>query len=398
MGVWHTYSTRQTLSELETDKSRGLSGAEAERRLARWGPNRLGEGGRQGLRFLGQMKDPMILVLLAAAALSLWASGGEDWLDAAIILVIVVVNACISISQEDSAEKALEALRKMSAPLAKVVRDGALQRLETDRLVPGDIIHLEAGDLVPADARILEAASLQADESAMTGESVPVSKGLLSALPEDTPLAERHNMVLASTVITRGRAVCVVTGTGMDTEVGRIAGLLLGEGEGQTPLQKKMAEISKTLSFVCLCVCAVMFGVGLLQGKDMLGMFLTAVSLAVAAIPEGLPAIVTIVLALGVARMARRRAIVKRLPAVETLGCAGVICSDKTGTLTQNRMTVVDHFGGDEPLLARAMALCSDARIEANRCRPGLEGTGAGVHRRSHRDRTGGRGGPGGPG
>ena len=332
MGVWHTYSTRQTLSELETDKSRGLSGAEAERRLARWGPNRLEEGRRQGLllRFLGQMKDPMILVLLAAAALSLWASGGEDWLDAAIILVIVVVNACISISQEDSAEKALEALRKMSAPLAKVVRDGALQRLETDRLVPGDIIHLEAGDLVPADARILEAASLQADESAMTGESVPVSKGLLSALPEDTPLAERHNMVLASTVITRGRAVCVVTGTGMDTEVGRIAGLLLGEGEGQTPLQKKMAEISKTLSFVCLCVCAVMFGVGLLQGRPMLDMFLTAVSLAVAAIPEGLPAIVTIVLALGVARMARRRAIVKRLPAVETLGCAGVICSDKT--------------------------------------------------------------------
>ena len=368
MGVWHTYSTRQTLSELETDKSRGLSGAEAERRLARWGPNRLEEGRRQGLllRFLGQMKDPMILVLLAAAALSLWASGGEDWLDAAIILVIVVVNACISISQEDSAEKALEALRKMSAPLAKVVRDGALQRLETDRLVPGDIIHLEAGDLVPADARILEAASLQADESAMTGESVPVSKGLLSALPEDTPLAERHNMVLASTVITRGRAVCVVTGTGMDTEVGRIAGLLLGEGEGQTPLQKKMADISKTLSFVCLCVCAVMFGVGLLQGRPMLDMFLTAVSLAVAAIPEGLPAIVTIVLALGVARMARRRAIVKRLPAVETLGCAGVIGSDKTGTLTQNRMTVVDVWtprSGERALALTIGALCSDAAL-----------------------------------
>ena len=362
MGVWHTYSTRQTLSELETDKSRGLSGAEAERRLARWGPNRLEEGRRQGLllRFLGQMKDPMILVLLAAAALSLWASGGEDWLDAAIILVIVVVNACISISQEDSAEKALEALRKMSAPLAKVVRDGALQRLETDRLVPGDIIHLEAGDLVPADARILEAASLQADESAMTGESVPVSKGLLSALPEDTPLAERHNMVLASTVITRGRAVCVVTGTGMDTEVGRIAGLLLGEGEGQTPLQKKMAEISKTLSFVCLCVCAVMFGVGLLQGRPMLDMFLTAVSLAVAAIPEGLPAIVTIVLALGVARMARRRAIVKRLPAVETLGCAGVICSDKTGTLTHANPVVaqVVPFGGNKELEMLRLAAC----------------------------------------
>ena len=360
MGVWHTYSTRQTLSELETDKSRGLSGAEAERRLARWGPNRLEEGRRQGLllRFLGQMKDPMILVLLAAAALSLWASGGEDWLDAAIILVIVVVNACISISQEDSAEKALEALRKMSAPLAKVVRDGALQRLETDRLVPGDIIHLEAGDLVPADARILEAASLQADESAMTGESVPVSKGLLSALPEDTPLAERHNMVLASTVITRGRAVCVVTGTGMDTEVGRIAGLLLGEGEGQTPLQKKMAEISKTLSFVCLCVCAVMFGVGLLQGRPMLDMFLTAVS---------------------------RR------------GDPGVRRGDLLGQDRHAHPEPHDR-GGRVDAPERRTGPGPHHRSPVLRCRPGLEGTGAGVHRRSHRDRTGGRGGPGGPG
>ena len=394
MGVWHTYSTRQTLSELETDKSRGLSGAEAERRLARWGPNRLEEGRRQGLllRFLGQMKDPMILVLLAAAALSLWASGGEDWLDAAIILVIVVVNACISISQEDSAEKALEALRKMSAPLAKVVRDGALQRLETDRLVPGDIIHLEAGDLVPADARILEAASLQADESAMTGESVPVSKGLLSALPEDTPLAERHNMVLASTVITRGRAVCVVTGTGMDTEVGRIAGLLLGEGEGQTPLQKKMAEISKTLSFVCLCVCAVMFGVGLLQGRPMLDMFLTAVSLAVAAIPEGLPAIVTIVLALGVARMARRRAI-----APARRGDPGVRRGDLLGQDRHAHPEPHDR-GGRVDAPERRAGPGPHHRSPVLRCRPGLEGAGAGVHRRSHRDRTGGRGGPGGPG
>ena len=369
MGIWHARSAKETLAELETDKTRGLSGTEAERRLAQYGPNRLEHTKRKGLllRFFGQMKDPMILVLLAAAGLSLWASGGEDWLDAAIILGIVVVNACISISQEDSAEKALEALRHMSAPLAKVVRDGQLQRLETDRLVPGDIIHLEAGDLVPADARILEAASLQADESAMTGESLPVSKGVLSALPEDTPLAERKNMVVASTVITRGRAVCVVTDTGMGTEVGRIAGMLLGEEEGRTPLQKKMDEISKTLSFVCLCVCAVMFGVGLLQGRDMLDMFLTAVSLAVAAIPEGLPAIVTIVLALGVARMARRRAIVKRLPAVETLGCAGVICSDKTGTLTQNQMTAVDVWAlraGEQSLVMTIGALCNDARLE----------------------------------
>ena len=378
MSSWHSKPLPRLLEELDA-RPGGLSQHQAEERLRRTGPNELEPPPQAGLlgRLLEQMRDPMILVLLAAAALSLWASGGEDWLDAAIILVIVVVNACISISQEDSAEKALEALRKMSAPLAKVVRDGALQRLETDRLVPGDLIHLEAGDLVPADARILEAASLQADESAMTGESVPVSKGLLSALPEDTPLAERHNMVLASTVITRGRAVCVVTGTGMDTEVGRIAGLLLGEGEGQTPLQKKMAEISKTLSFVCLCVCAVMFGVGLLQGRPMLDMFLTAVSLAVAAIPEGLPAIVTIVLALGVGRMADRGAIVKKLPAVETLGCAGVICSDKTGTLTQNRMTVQEVWipaGGRRRDALLAGALCNDARLEWRAGAPAAQG------------------------
>ena len=328
----------------------------------------LEERKRPGLvvRFLAQLKDPMILVLLGAAGVSLAASGGEDWLDAAIILVIVVVNACISLSQEDSAEKALAALRDMSAPLARVVRDGKLIRLETDRLVPGDIIHLEAGDLVPADARLLEAAGLQADESALTGESAPVSKGVLAALPEDTPLAERANLVMASTVLTRGRAAAVVIATGMDTEVGRIAGLLLDQEEGETPLQKKMAEISRALSFVCLCVCAVMFGVGLIQGKDLLDMFLTAVSLAVAAIPEGLPAIVTIVLALGVGRMAKRRAIVKKLPAVETLGCAGVICSDKTGTLTQNKMTVVEVWtprpSGRETALTIA-ALCSDAAL-----------------------------------
>ena len=368
MGGWHAKSAGQALRELETDRAGGLTTAEAQRRLERYGPNRLEGAKRPGLlrRLLGQLKDPMILVLLAAAGLSLWASGGEDVLDAAIILVIVVVNAAISISQEDSAEKALEALRHLSAPLAKVMRDGALRHLETDQLVPGDIIHLEAGDLVPADARLIEAAGLQADESAMTGESVPVGKEASASLAEDTPLADRRNMVVASTVITRGRASAVVTATGMDTEVGRIAGLLLDEAEGETPLQKKMGEISKTLSFLCLCVCGVMFGVGLLQGRDLLGMFLTAVSLAVAAIPEGLPAIISIVLALGVGRMARQRAIVKKLPAVEPLGCAGGICSDKPGPLTQNKMTVTQVWtlhSGERELALTIAALCSDATL-----------------------------------
>ena len=344
MSLWFTKSPAETLSELKSDQVRGLTSQEAERRLEQYGPNALEGGKKESLlvRFLKQMKDPMIIVLLAAAVLSLISTGGEDWIEALIILIIVIVNACISISQENSAEKALEALQKMSAPLAKVIRDGQQIRLDTGKLVPGDIIVLEAGDLVPADARILECANLKADESAMTGESVPVSKQMITLLPEETPLADRKNMVVSSTVITNGRAVCVVTATGMETEVGHIAKMLTSEEEGETPLQKKMAEISKTLSFVCLAVCAVMFGVGLIYRHGFLEMLMSAVSLAVAAIPEGLPAIVTIVLALGVQRMVKHNAIVKRLPAVETLGCAGVICSDKTGTLTMNRMTVVE--------------------------------------------------------
>ena len=366
MTQWYAKTSGQVLTELNVSVRAGLTARQARERLSQYGPNRLAGAEKEPLwaRFLSQMRDPMILVLLAAAALSLISSGGEDWIEALIILVIVVVNACISISQENSAEKALEALQKMSAPLAKVIRDGTQIRLETDQLVPGDVIVLEAGDLVPADARILECVNLKADESAMTGESVPVDKAAMDALPEDAPLGDRVNMVISSTVVTHGRAVCVVTATGMDTEVGRIAGMLLNQDDSATPLQRKMTEISKTLSFVCLAVCAVMFGVGLLYHRGMLEMLMAAVSLAVAAIPEGLPAIVTIVLALGVQRMARHNAIVKKLPAVETLGCAGVICSDKTGTLTQNRMTVqrVWTSGGRHRRDALTIgALCNDA-------------------------------------
>ena len=314
---------------------------------------------------LGQLKDPMILVLLAAAALSFFAGGGQDWLDAAIILLIVLFNTVISVSQEDNARKALEALRKLSAPKARVIRAGLERRLESSQLVPGDIILLEAGDYVPADGRVLWEAGLQADESAMTGESLPVHKRGGGGLPQDTPLAERKNMVIGGTVITGGRGRVVVTATGMDTEMGKIAGLLLRQTQGETPLQRKMGEVSKVLSLVCVGVCAVMFGVGMLQHRDILDMFLTAVALAVAAIPEGLPAIVTIVLAMGVGRMAKRNAIIKRLPAVETLGCASVICSDKTGTLTKNQMTVLEVWTPSPGLRGQALALgtlCGDAK------------------------------------
>ncbi len=367
---WYSLPPGKVLSQLDTDPSSGLTEREAADRLGTYGPNRLAQAKKEplALRFLKQLKDPMILVLLAAAALSLISTGGEDWIEALIILLIVVVNAVISISQEDSAQRALEALQKMSAPLAKVLRDGKSLRVETDRLVPGDIILLEAGDLVPADARILECANLKADESAMTGESVPVDKSALDSLPEDTALADRVNMVVSSTVITNGRAVCVVTDTGMSTEVGHIAQLLSSQEEVSTPLQRKMSEISKTLSFVCLAVCAVMFGVGVLYRHPVLDMFLSAVSLAVAAIPEGLPAIVTIVLALGVQRMVKHNAIVKKLPAVETLGCAGVICSDKTGTLTMNKMTVKQVWTVGDKHRKDALiigSLCGDAVLTA---------------------------------
>ncbi|MEG1857469.1 MAG: cation-translocating P-type ATPase [Pseudoflavonifractor sp.] len=362
MNGWHTKTAAQTLDEWGTSRENGLSAREAARRLEQYGRNELAGARRTGLllRFLGQMKDPMILVLLCAAGLSLWAGGGEDWLDAVIILVIVLTNACISISQENSAERALAALQKMSAPLARVVRDGAVCRVETATLVPGDLILLEAGDLVPADGRLLDCVGLKADESAMTAEEL---------LPEETPLGDRRNMVISSTVITNGRGRAVVTATGMHSEMGRIAGLLIGQEDTQTPLSRKMTEISKVLSFVCVCVCGVLFGIGLIEDKGLLEMFMTAVALAVAAIPEGLPAIVTIVLALGVSRMARQGAIVKKLPAVETLGCASVICSDKTGTLTQNKMTVTELWTlrGEETLARTIGALCNDTRLTYDR-------------------------------
>jgi len=368
MGEWHSRPVVQILKELETGEN-GLTGREAARRLETHGPNELRSppGPSLLLRVLGQLKDPMILVLLGAAGLSLAASGGREWLDSVIILIIVAVNAVLSITQEDQAKQALEELRRMSSPQARVLRDGKTQTIPAAQVVPGDVIALEAGDQIPADARVLECSRLQADESAMTGESVPAEKEARESLPEETDLGDRCNMLLSGTLITAGRGTAVVVATGMDTQMGQIANLLLEDKEGDTPLQRKMGEISKSLSFLCLAVCAVMFGVGLIQGKNMLEMFLTAVSLAVAAIPEGLPAIVTIVLAMGVQRMAARGAIVKKLPAVETLGCASVICSDKTGTLTQNKMTVQQLWtlpGTRRRDALTAAALCCDARLE----------------------------------
>ena len=366
--LWFTKSKEEVLRSLDTDVKEGLSSQEAEKRLQSFGRNELDVKKKESIvkKVIGQLEDPMIIVLLIAAFLSYVSSGFKDWTDSVIILLIVVINAIISISQENNANKSLEALQKMSAPLAKVIRNKKMEHIETAMLVPGDIIELEAGDLVPADVRILSAANLKADESAMTGESVPVNKKALEGLPDDTVLADRKNMLISSTVITNGRATCVVTNTGMNTEVGRIANMLIAEDNNTTPLQRKMAEISKLLSIICLGICILMSVVGILYSRPILEIFMMAVSLGVAAIPEGLAAIVTIVLALGVQRLAKRHAIVKKLPAVETLGAASVICSDKTGTLTQNKMTVVETFvhGNEtqEQLLAIG-TLCNDSKL-----------------------------------
>ena len=356
---------------------RGLSAAEAEKRLEANGKNKLKAAKKDSLikRFFMQMADPMILILLAAAAISAVTSvyEGEAPTDVFIILFVVIVNAVLGVYQESKAEKAIEALQEMSAATSKVLRGGEVVQIKSEDLVVGDVVLLEAGDAVPADGRLLESASLKIEEAALTGESVPVNKFIDIIHLRDgaeVPLGDRKNMVYMGSTVVYGRGSFVVTATGMDTEMGKIADALANAAEGQTPLQIKLTQLSKILTWMVLGICAVIFAVQLLRygrGFDtVMHAFMVAVSLAVAAIPEGLAAVVTVVLSIGVTNMSKRNAIIRRLTAVETLGCAQIICSDKTGTLTQNKMTVVDHFGENENLLASAMALCSDAELNAD--------------------------------
>ena len=342
----HTQTPKALAQALGSDLAAGLTQAQAEELSRRWGENRLEERKKRSTlqRFLDQFKDAMILILLLAAGVSFFAALGEgdtsEFFEPALILLIVVLNALVGVLQENKAEKALDALRGLSAPHAKVLREGREQLIEGTKLVPGDIILLEAGDVVPADARLLRASSLAVEESALTGESLPAEKEHTALVEEDAPLGDRRNMVYSGCGVTYGSAQAMVTATGMDTEMGKIAGLLGGERESRTPLQEKLAGLGKSLGLLALAACAVIFVVGLLDGMAVMEIFMISVSLAVSAIPEGLPAIVTVVLSIGVRRMAERGAIIRRLPAVETLGSASVICSDKTGTLTQNRMTL----------------------------------------------------------
>ena len=349
-------STRQSvLEELKTDTNVGLSLQEVSIRREKFGENKLKEKKKKTKlqRFFEQFKDAMIIILIVAAIISFVIAivdgNPKEFFEPVLILLIVVINAIMGVVQESKAEKALDALKNMSAPHARVLRDGKEYIINAAELVPGDIILLEAGDFVPADARLIKSVSLKSEESALTGESVPSEKDAEAIVKEDAPLGDRHNMVFSGCSITYGTAVAVVTGTGMNTEMGKIANLLSGEGYSQTPLQQKLAKLGKYLGFLALGACAIIFIIGLISDLDPMHLFMTAVSLAVSAIPEGLPAIVTIVLSIGVQRMVKRNAIIRRLPAVETLGSASIICSDKTGTLTMNRMTLVKAFvdGGE---------------------------------------------------
>ncbi len=346
----HDAPLAQLTAHLKTDLKLGLSDAQAEAALREVGPNEL-EGKpkkKWWQRFFEQFKDAMIIILLVAAAISfVIALRGHDpmeFFEPALILLIVILNAIMGVVQEGKAEKALDALKSMSAPHARVRRNGKDIQINAKDVVPGDIILIEAGDFVPADARLLESANLKSEESALTGESVPVEKDARVEVVADAALGDRLNMVYSGCSITYGRASAIVTGTGMNTEMGKIAKLLSGEQETQTPLQKKLENLGKMLGIMAIAICAVIFVLGLVNQIPLLSIFMTSVSLAVSAIPEGLPAIVTIVLSIGVTRMAKRNAIIRNLPAVETLGSASVICSDKTGTLTQNRMTLVKAY------------------------------------------------------
>ncbi len=356
------------LTELEGSAS-GLSEEQAEERLERYGENKLAEAKKTTVlqRFFQQLKDPMLLILLAAAAVSAVtnALSGESFTEVFIILVVVLLNAVLGVIQESKAEAAIEALQSMTAAKCKVLRGGELKVIESSRLVPGDVVVLEAGDAVPADGRLLESASLKIEEAALTGESVPVNKAVEVIFDGDVPLGDRRNMCYMGSTVVYGRGRAVVTATGMGTEMGRIAGVLAQTEQEQTPLQRKLSQLGGVLSKLVLGICVFIFVFDLLVAGDfsldsVLRTFMVAVSLAVAAIPEGLATVVTVVLSIGVTNMSKRNAVIRRLTAVETLGCTQVICSDKTGTLTQNKMTVIEHYGPVDKLAA-AMTLCCDA-------------------------------------
>ena len=374
--LWYTFSKEEVLEKFQVEQSAGLTSSEAKKRLEQHGLNKLREQKKKTIlqMFASQLTDWLIYVLFAAVVITVFMG---EYIDSIIILLVIVLNAVMGVVQEVKAGNAIEALQKMSAPKALVRRDGQVKEVDSEELVPGDILILDAGRFVAADVRLIETANLQIEESSMTGESVPSEKDALLILDERTPLGDRENLAFMTSMVTYGRGEGVVYGTGMNTEVGTIAGIINKEEDAKTPLEKRLNELGKTLGKLAIGICLFIFIISVIQGRDLTEMFLISVSLAVASIPEGLAAIVAVVLSIGVTNMSKRNAIIRRLPAVETLGSVNYICSDKTGTLTQNKMTVVKRFmlggnadGAQAQLLAKAMILCSDATWD------GKKGTG----------------------
>ncbi len=367
--MWHMLKTEEVLRRLQTSTKMGLADNEIESRKEKYGSNKLQEKKKENIviKFVKQFNDFMIIILIIASIISAFTSymqGENDYVDSIIIIAIVILNAIMGLVQEARAEKSIESLKKLTPQIAKVIREGKIQEINAEELVPGDIIELEAGNYVPADCRIIEGFNLKIEESSLTGETEPVEKSEAQILEEKIPLGDMKNMGFMASIVVSGHGKAIVTDTGMNTKIGKIANMINEEEAPETPIQKKLSEVGKTLGIVCLVICAIIYVIGILKKIEPIEMFMTSVGLAVAAIPEGLPAIVTIMLSIGVTKMARKNSIIRKLPAVETLGCSNVICSDKTGTLTQNKMTVVKTISDDEELLLKLGCMCTDCDIK----------------------------------
>lgn len=367
--MWHMLKTEEVVRKLQTSTKIGLADSEVASRKEEYGANKLQEKKKENIviKFVKQFNDFMIIILIIASIISAFTSymqGENDYVDSIIIIAIVILNAIMGLVQEARAEKSIESLKKLTPQIAKVIREGKIQEINAEELVPGDIIELEAGNYVPADCRIIEGFNLKIEESSLTGETEPVEKSEAQILEEKIPLGDMKNMGFMASIVVSGHGKAIVTDTGMNTKIGKIANMINEEEAPETPIQKKLSEVGKTLGIVCLVICAIIYVIGILKKIEPIEMFMTSVGLAVAAIPEGLPAIVTIMLSIGVTKMARKNSIIRKLPAVETLGCSNVICSDKTGTLTQNKMTVVKTISDDEELLLKLGCMCTDCDIK----------------------------------
>ena len=366
--MWETLRKEEVLQKLKTDKRGGLAKQEVENRQKEYGKNKLKEKPKETIlvRFIKQFNDFMIIILIIASIISAGVSymqGENDYIDSIIIIAIVVLNAIMGVIQETKAEKSIEALQKMTPRKSKVIREGKTEEINAEDLVPGDIVILEAGNYVPADSRIIEAHNLKIEESSLTGETEAVTKDTEMICKKDVPLGDRLNMAYMSTIIVNGHGMAIVTDIGMNTKVGQIANMIIENEAPETPIQKKLGQVGKTLGIVCLVICFVIFLIGIIKNIEPMEMFMTAVGLAVAAIPEGLPAIVTIVLSIGVTKMAKKNSIIRKLPAVETLGSSNVICSDKTGTLTQNKMKVVEINSKNQEFAVELSCMCTDCDV-----------------------------------